>query len=572
MSKICAMLLLFLYSLFAQGVGYSPSFVLSLSEEAAAEIEEENGLVTDPDLLARVQPVVQELMHASDIRQIFPCRILDSDVVNAFALPAGPIYVTRGMLELMDTLTTNAGRAALAGILGHELAHVQHRHYVAWARLEHFVYEESPPVPDDIALILEMGYRRQQEFEADEYGVIYAMRAGYGFESIVDFYRVVRGLYGETPPGDDMFDDHPRITERIAHLYEVRAQIERDFDRFNFGVAALDQGEYEDAISHFRAFTSTFANSPVGWTNLGTAYLYQALSMMNDIPVKYMITYYTEADLTLRGTPEELLFADEAFTRARQIDTTYNTVYAGNMGIIAALQGDYASSIDFSRQALKGEEGEQFFHNNLGNALFMSGKYEEAADAYLEALMINEYWPLPRYNLALVYEKVGENALAIEQWEALLDASGFQSNAREHLTRLDPDREQDIADFEREYGLLDIELGMTEQEILKIWGEPDDRTLIESMLALDYNIDNIVIILRHNEVTGIVAYGESIAHTMRDIALGSTAGEVRAVYGLPDDIVQQEDSEQWVFYEIGVLFTIADNEVVELQVVKTDAM
>jgi predicted Zn-dependent protease len=555
----------------AQGAGHGPSFVLALSEEAAQEIEQENGLVIDRVLLDRVQPIVCNLMRASDIRQIFPCRILDTDVVNAFALPAGPIYVTRGMIELMDTLTTEAGCSAFAGILGHELAHVQNRHYVAWARLEQFIREGDPSVPEDIAAILEMGYRRQQEFEADEYGVIYAMRAGYGFESIVNFYRMVRDIYGETPPGDDRYEDHPRITERIAHLYDIRAQLERDYDRFNFGVAALDQGLYSDAASHFRAFTTTFTNSTAGWTNLGSAYLHQALGLMSDIPVKFMATYYTEADLVLRGTPEELLLAEEAFARASQLDTAYTAVYYGNMGIIASLRGAYDDAIEYTKKAMQDNEKEYYFYNNLGNALFLKGKYEEAADAYNEAIALNEYWPLPQYNLALVYEKAGEKTRAIEQWVLLLDAAGFQREALEHLSTLDPSRKPIGESLEPEYGLFDIELGMSEEEVLLQYGEPDRRTFIESMVALEYPIDDIVVVLRSNEVTGIIAHGACIARTCRNVGIGSGTSDVRQAYGIPDDIVEQQTTQQWVYRIPGLLFTMIENEVAEFQVVKSES-
>gem|GEM_PF-2371050 len=555
---------------FCDDVGKGPAFVVKISEEAAKEIEAEDGVLNSPVLLDRLQPIVEDIMKASDVRQIFPCRILKSDVVNAFALPAGPVYVTLGMLDFLDSLRDEGSRSVIAGIIGHEIAHVYLRHSVAWARLNNFMKEQPSQIPTDIARILELGYVREQEFEADEYGILYAMRAGYDFESIIKFYKKVRETYGETAPGDEMYADHPRMTERIARLYEVRAQIERDFDQFNYGVAALAEGRYPDAISAFRAFTSTFANSATGWTNLGTAYLFEAIAKVEGPPVRYMITYYEQPKDVLRGKPEELIEAEEAFRRSVEIDTAYNIVYNGNMGIIAALNGEYDRALEFTKKALEGNEGQHFFYNNLGNILFLKESYEDAADAYKKALDLNAYWPLPRYNLALTFEKAGQKELAIDTWKELLDVSGFSGEAVKHLTALDSKFKSPVYGVEPETCLAGVKIGMIEDDVRGLFGEPGNRIVLEKIIALEYDVPGILVFIREKLVSGVLAEGAFQGATAKGIKIGSTVADVQAAYGLPDDIIQQKSDEQWVYGRVGLMVGVSGGYVNGLQLVEAN--
>jgi tetratricopeptide (TPR) repeat protein len=396
------------------------------------------------------------------------------------------------------------------------------------------------------------------------------MRAGYDFESIVSFYKTVREQYGEVPPGDEKYHDHPRITERIAHLYDVRAQIERDFDRFNFGTRALMQGEYRSAIMHFRAFTSTFANSAVGWTNLGSAYLHDAIAQMPAIPIRYMVTYYRELEYLLRGSPEELLLAEEAYSRAAALDTSYNIVYHGNMSIIAALNEQHDEAVNHAQQALEGEEAEHIFYNSLGNAFFMKKEYKEAQKAYKAALEHAVDWSLPRYNLAILYEKTGDTENAVDQWNYLLGIPAFAQEASRHLIELGVQSgEGDHQAFtEPEQSLGDLEIGMDEEAIITKLGEPEQRTLIESMVALEYPEQSIVIILRNGAVTGIICLPGFEGATEKGIQIGSTIDELKTAYGLPEDIVNQTGCDQWVYYKTGLLFSVSNTKVTEFQIVK----
>ncbi len=555
--------------LWAQDIGRSPAFVVALSENAVQEIEAENNVIDDPVLLDRLIPIVRNIMRASDIRQVFPARILDNEEVNAFALPAGPIYVTIGMINALDSLSSEDSQSMIAGIIGHEIAHVYLRHYVAWARLQQFVKDAARDVPSDVATILDYGYKREQEFEADELGVLYAMRAGYSFEAIVSFYKRVRNLYGEIPPGDEKFKDHPRITERIARLYETRGQIERDFDQFNYGAVALTEGRYPDAVTAFKIFTSTFANSASGWTNLGSAYLFAALAQMPELPVRFMATFYSSPDEELRGTPEELDLAEEAFKRAAELDTVNNVVYYGNAGIIAALAGAYDKAVDLEQKALATGISKHYFYNNLGNVYFLSRKYESAVEAYKQALELDDEWLLPRYNLAMLYEQAGEKDLAVDQWKELLEVSGFRRDAVLNLSRLDPKFKPPAEAVVPETALAGITIGMSEEDLVSSHGQPDQRMTLENLLTIEYANEGLSVFLREHRVSGILGNGDFEGQTGKGVAIGSTTAQVRAAYGLPEDILPQTNEEQWIYRDSGLILNVYDGAVSVIQVVRS---
>src|SRR5688572_4198753 len=112
--------------------GFSWAQELKMGQEADKQVIQEFGLYNDPELQAYVQRVGQGVLSKSDMRDAdapelyrnspFTFRVLDSPVVNAFAIPGGYVYVTRGLLTHLDN------EAQLSVVLGHEIAHVAARH------------------------------------------------------------------------------------------------------------------------------------------------------------------------------------------------------------------------------------------------------------------------------------------------------------------------------------------------------------------------------------------------------------------------------------------------------------
>jgi predicted Zn-dependent protease len=173
-----------------------------------------------------------------DVRYRF--HVADLEVPNAFALPGGPVFVTRGLLALVKS------EDELAGVLGHEIAHVAARHSVRQATAATplavvfglpaaIVGSVSRPLGTLVALpgALVSGlalsvYGREQEFEADRIGAELAAAAGLSPLALADFLeRLAReeGLHREGPPPLSFFASHPRTPDRMQRVREHAATL-----------------------------------------------------------------------------------------------------------------------------------------------------------------------------------------------------------------------------------------------------------------------------------------------------------------------------------------------------------
>ena len=166
---------------------YSQSSEMNIGKQYAPEIEKQlYGKLDAPGIQNYVNSVGQKIAavsHNSDIN--FTYTVVNHDMINAMALPGGYIFITRGMLEKLDS------EAQLAAILAHETVHVTARHSVASMSrqiginvlLNVAINEKTPDSAAAIAgyanQLMNLKYSRNQELEADKYGMDYMIKAGY---------------------------------------------------------------------------------------------------------------------------------------------------------------------------------------------------------------------------------------------------------------------------------------------------------------------------------------------------------------------------------------------------------
>jgi predicted Zn-dependent protease len=205
--------LLCVFAAFASGCGggssaQKPREVI-LDTEASLQVGGQMGIVDDPELAAYVSAVGKRLArHAPRGRFQYQFKVVDQDAPNAFALPGGFIYVSRGLLVLSNS------EDQLAGVLGHEIIHVAARHAAARQAMMQGLGPLQFMAGGFIA-----GYGRDQERESDRLGQGLAGLAGYDPQGLPDF---LKGLEFETRlqlgssrlPG--FYDTHPATQERIA--------------------------------------------------------------------------------------------------------------------------------------------------------------------------------------------------------------------------------------------------------------------------------------------------------------------------------------------------------------------
>ena len=219
--------------------------ILGLSPEEAKRFGREQhpkvvaqfgGAYEDPALVRYVDSIGQFLAAASHAPRVgYTFTVLDSPIVNAFALPGGYVYVTRGLLALADS------EAEVAGVLAHEIAHITARHgskRQSKGTLAGLGLTILGAVTDNPALVnlgrvgaqaVLSAYSRKEEHEADEIGVRYLSRAGFEPGAMSSFLAKLKrqsefeaSLHGRSPrPGLDFFATHPRTPERVARSVEA---------------------------------------------------------------------------------------------------------------------------------------------------------------------------------------------------------------------------------------------------------------------------------------------------------------------------------------------------------------
>jgi predicted Zn-dependent protease len=202
---------------------------LALGRSMAAEVEHEARLVDDRVVSEYVNRVGQNLVRNSDAKVPFTIKVLDSDEVNAFALPGGFMFVNTGLLLKAEN------EAELAGVLAHEIAHVAARHGTRQASRGQLVNYASIPliflggwagyaVRQAAALAVPMGFlqfSRGFESQADYLGLQYLDRSGYDPTAFVDFFEKIQTLEKRRPGTiARAFSSHPMTSSRIRNAQQ----------------------------------------------------------------------------------------------------------------------------------------------------------------------------------------------------------------------------------------------------------------------------------------------------------------------------------------------------------------
>ena len=202
--------------------------------EAAAEVDRQAKFIDDPVITEYVNRVGQNIVLHSDAKVPFTIKVIDSDEVNAFALPGGFFYVNKGLLLAADN------EAELAGVMAHEIAHVAARHAVenqAKASLLEYaalgasiflggipgmIYQNTAGIG---LLGIFMKFSRSAEEEADKLGVQYMYAAGYDPGAMATMFEKLEAK-NKKKPGfiSRSFSTHPAPPERRAAALALAAR------------------------------------------------------------------------------------------------------------------------------------------------------------------------------------------------------------------------------------------------------------------------------------------------------------------------------------------------------------
>jgi predicted Zn-dependent protease len=203
---------------------YSLEKEIALGKQLAQEVERQAKIIDDPIIAEYVNRVGQNLVRNSDAKVPFTIKVLDSEEVNAFALPGGFFFVNSGLVLKADT------EAELAGVMAHEIAHVAARHGTRQATRGELINIGTIPlifmggwtgyaIRQGMGLAIPMGFltfTRAFEREADYLGLQYLYKSGYDPTAFVDFFEKIQTLEKKKPGSmAKVFSTHPMTDDRI---------------------------------------------------------------------------------------------------------------------------------------------------------------------------------------------------------------------------------------------------------------------------------------------------------------------------------------------------------------------
>jgi len=214
-----------------RGVGnwYSVEKQVAMGRQFAQEVESQVKLINDPVVTEYINRLGQNLVRNSDAQVPFTIKVIDSDVVNAMALPGGFFYVNSGLILAADE------EAEVAGVMAHEIAHVAACHAAREQTRASLLQMASIPLIFVGGGIGYAGYEaagiggmfgilkfsRGFEAEADYLGIEYMYRAGYDPSAFVSFFEKVQAMEKKKPGTlAKAFDTHPQSADRITKSQE----------------------------------------------------------------------------------------------------------------------------------------------------------------------------------------------------------------------------------------------------------------------------------------------------------------------------------------------------------------
>jgi predicted Zn-dependent protease len=339
-------------------------------------IGEEYRFIWDPEVVSLVKRVGTTLSRAvGESDNAYHLYIIDQPTVNAFTAPRGDIFVFSGMLTRMNN------SSELAGVIGHEMAHVRADHFGDMQRRA-----TLSSIPGLMAAILSKGdprviastiaaaqsyqlhWSREMEFESDRLAIQYLEKTDYDPAGLLGGMRVIemgeRLMPSDAPEG---LLTHPITSSRIAML----------------------EGGLERAPG--KAYVPAYDPS---WERMKAVLL-----ALTDRPAVVLKAY---RDRLEGGGPE-----------AHDL-----------LGLVQARQGNYPAAEESFRRADAGDPGNALFLSDLGSALFYQGKMEEAKKVLLRSVQIfgEENYSYPHYYLGEIYREEGDAAAGYREYQKAVSA------------------------------------------------------------------------------------------------------------------------------------------------------
>jgi len=411
-------------------------------------------LIQDPDVVGYVNDVGQKVVAHLEIHT-FPYHfyVVNSSVINAFAGPAGHVFINRGILELMDD------EGELASILAHEIGHVQSRHLAErMARSQKLslatlggilagVFLGPAAALGQAAILgsaagstaLQLGYSRENEEEADRKGLRYMEAAGYSGEDMVGMMRkMAQQSWQQGSRIPTYLSTHPALSERVNYLASV---VET---RQKFPSTGIPPFGNPLAFRMMQAKLLGAYGSP---TDAEIRFRQWSARPEDRLPA----LYGTGLLLRRQGKFEE---AAQSLKQAVALRPDLPSLLV-ELGLTYFEMGQMDKAASVLQSALSLDPNQATARFALGRALLEQGKLQEAREELLAAARLNDRLPSLHYYLGLAYGQSNELGEAHYQFGIHNQRQGDWKSAMFHYQEalrypLPPDRQQAIRDAMKE--------------------------------------------------------------------------------------------------------------------------
>jgi predicted Zn-dependent protease len=212
--------------------GRIPNFIskdqeIDLGKQYSAQVEQQNRIITSGPQAERLQRVAARItpLARADYDVPYSVKLIDSKEINAFAIPGGPIYFYRGLMDLAGS------DDEVASVLGHEATHIVKQHSVKQmsdalgketiaSLLLGNANQTAHAVAGTLLQLQSLQFSRGDEAEADKQGFRYLVKAGYNPYAMADFFRKMEKAAGSSGGTPEWLQSHPLTSKRIEQAQE----------------------------------------------------------------------------------------------------------------------------------------------------------------------------------------------------------------------------------------------------------------------------------------------------------------------------------------------------------------
>src|SRR6266513_288832 len=330
----------------------SESQEIQMGQQADSQVIQSIGLYPDPALQSYIGDLGKKLAANSERPSLpWTFRVVDDPAVNAFAIPGGFVYVTRGLL----THVTN--EAQLATVMGHEIGHVTARHTahqisreqvaslgLAVGSIASSQVAKYAGVASQALGVLFLKFSRDNENQADELGVRYSSRAKYDSRQMVDVMQMLDRIEAQSSGRlPEWLATHPNPGNRVEHINAVIARMQTDFagatvnrDAFQRRLdgivfSANPRDGFFKGTEFFHPDLRFRIAFPNGWRTANAKAAVSAQSPQQDAVIELTLVQASNADQAARS-----FLASEGVQAG--------TVTAGSINWLTAAQAPFAAS------------------------------------------------------------------------------------------------------------------------------------------------------------------------------------------------------------------------------------